>query len=262
MQGAEFMIKQQLNKFLDRELKEIRKNKRRIGSLFACVLFAIGIFVFANSGEKTDNNSNEAVPKADATKLNDKSNSDKKTESKLTAIKGLERAAANVELINPFKVDIQKSAPVVDNKPVEAAKVPPNPTIALITPPTQPAQTENTESKEKIILILKGTAISGDNKIAIIQRGILKKSDNNKDNKYNNSKDSDDLNLPKNDRNSKNFKDQSKIKSRSGTTIEKIENLMLNVGDEISGKKITDIGIDFVIFDNGERLTVQEGLSL
>lgn len=216
------MIKQQLNKFLDRELREIRENKKRIVTLFACVLFAIGIFVFANSGEKADNNSNEAVPKADATKLNDKSNSDKKTESKLTAIKGLERAAANVELINPFKVDIQNSTTAADNKPVEAAKVPPTPNIALITPPSQPAQTENTESKEKIILILKGTAISGDKKIAIIQRGIVK-----------------------NEKSKENGKIESKI---------------IHLGDEIDGRKVIDIDKNFIAFDDGERLFLQEGL--
>ena len=228
------MIKQQLNKFLDRELKEIRKNKRRILTLFACVLFAIGIFVFANSGEKIDNNSNEAVPKVDTKKLNDKSNSDKKTESKLTAIKGLERAAANVELINPFKVDIQNPAPVVDNKPVEAAKVPPTPTIAPVISPTQSAQTENTEPKEKIILILKGTAISGDKKMAVIQREIIKNHKSKEDNE------------PKDPQNK--------------TSNNKIESYQLSIGDEIDGKIILDIGRNFIVFDNDEFLYSQEGL--
>ena len=231
------MIKQQLNKFLDRELREIRENRRRIGTLFACVLFAIGIFVFANSGEKVDNNSNEAVPKVDTKKLNDKSNSDKKTESKLTAIKGLERAAANVELINPFKVDIQNPAPVVDNKPVEAAKVPSTPPIAPVITSTQSTQTENNDSKETTILILKGIAISGDKKMAIIQKsnGINNNSSKSKS---------------PNDENDKLDK----------TDSPKVQSLILNVGDKIEDHLIIDIDKNSVTFDDGKKLYVQEAL--
>ncbi len=38
------------------------------------------------------------------------------------------------------------------------------------------------------------------------------------------------------------------------------ETLFLNVGEEIGGKKISDITPDFVTFDNGERVFIQKGL--
>lgn len=38
------------------------------------------------------------------------------------------------------------------------------------------------------------------------------------------------------------------------------ETLFLTVGEEIGGKKISDITPDFVTFDNGERLFIQKGL--
>lgn len=38
------------------------------------------------------------------------------------------------------------------------------------------------------------------------------------------------------------------------------ETLFLTVGEEINGKKISDITPDFVTFDNGERIFIQKGL--
>ena len=63
-------------------------------------------------------------------------------------------------------------------------------------------------------LTLKGTAISGDKKMAIIQKSYDKN---------------------------------------------KSESHMLKLGDEINGKKIIDIGRNFIIFDDGEYLYLQGG---
>ena len=40
----------------------------------------------------------------------------------------------------------------------------------------------------------------------------------------------------------------------------KSESLLINIGDEIEGRRIVNIDKDFVVFDNGHTLYIQEAM--
>ena len=227
------MSKQKLQEFYHKELNEIKQHKTRFGAIAASLVFSLMVFSFTNGEEEIKEAVEIEPPKAVANA--DKTLSKSETNSKLTRIAGLEKASEDVGLTNPFKVDVNES-PV--NEPKTENKLP---TITpAFNPPTQlPKSIESKEPAKKIVLILKGTAISGDKKIAIIYRRIV---DKNKFKDINNKSDND-----------------SKNKLNSTKDENEIESLMLTLGDEVDGKIIIEIGKDSVIFDNGERLYLQKG---
>ena len=217
----ETMIKQKIKDFYYRELNEIREHKTRLGAIMTSLVASLMIFTFTSNEEDAKITSDTETPKA-VVKTDNKAKNNE-TNSKLTRIAGLEKASEGVELINPFKVDVKESQVAEsksENKPVMNAPA--------FNPPKPTAPIKADEPFEKIILTLKGTAISGDKKMAIIQRSTVDK---------NNSK------------NSKTSKDNSKQ-----------ESFILSLGDEVDGRKIIDIDKFSVTFDDGYRLYIQEAV--
>ena len=210
-----------LRSFYEQELNEIKQHKLRFGLIAASLAASIVLFFFFEEDNESATVSNDAAPKVvsvtkDTASINSKEVH--KTTSKVTEVIGLKRASADAELINPFKVDIIDSKPPTIQPP---AVVPTVPTLPL-------QQTKTPEPDRQIVLILKGTAISGNRKMAIIQRSVVGK---------NSSKDSED----------------SKNKDKS-------ESMMLSLGDIIDGRRIVDISRDFITFDDGHDLYIQEAL--
>ena len=215
---GEFVAENRLKDFYNREINEIMQNKLRFGLIATSLLISVAIFVFHDDeSEVTAATDREETPKivAAAKSTNDDAKSNE-TSTKVTEIVGLARASEGIELINPFKSDLIK--PPVETKAPEPVKaqIP----LPMKTPPIKTIETD-----EQVILTLKGTAISGDKKMAIIQRSIVNKS------------------------NSKNSKDNKKS-----------ESYLLNIGDEIDGRRLIAIDKDFVIFDDDSKLHLQEAL--
>ena len=217
-------MNQQFKTFLDQEFKEIKEHKNRFIAISTAFVISLGVLIFSGSDEAAPISEEEKPVRIEKATQNNKSDDKKKVESKFKNIKGLERAAAEVEIVNPFKVDIAKEEKLVEIKPVEVPKIPTP--VPIITPKEKVEPPKSVESEEKVVLVLKGTAINGDNKMAIIQRSISTK---------NNSQ-----------------------KSKSSSDNNKSENLILKIGDEFEGRFIIEINKDFVIFDDGERLYVQK----
>lgn len=192
----------ELKNFLSHELDEIKKDKVRVIGLVVC-LIALLIFLAVD-----DSSSGEEII------LNDKPPATKdlpvkvlhveKSPDGVTKVLGAKADALLIE--DPFAVEekpkLEPPPPRIDNRA---------PKISEVVPPIaiQPPKPKTEPSKET--LTLKGTAISGDNKRAMILRGD--------------------------------------------------ETLFLTIGDEISGRKISDITADFVTFDNGERVYLQKELN-
>ncbi|MBR1730405.1 MAG: hypothetical protein IJ728_12880 [Selenomonadaceae bacterium] len=207
-------MKELLKKFLERERNEIIQHKQRfIAIIVAFVASIICIFAF-NTDEETTTQSTDpkkVVETADNKPVQKSKN--KSVERK--SILGLDKIVAENEIVNPFKVDIEKP-PEVKNSEIKTD-------VKTINQPTLSIKNVLPKDEEKIILTLNGTAISGDKKMAIIQRNIVNKH---------------------------NSKDEKK----------QIESLLLNVGDSVDGRKIIDIGKNFVAFDDGQKLYIQEAL--
>ena len=223
---GEIVADSRLKGFFDREVSEIMQNKLRFGFIVASLVASATLFASTDAEtEVTSASNNESLKVAAAS--NDKSVSDKtsaniksdKPVSKITSIVGLEKDSENVELVNPFKSDLLK--PPIETRPSKPESIP-------LPQMPKPIPIKTVENSDKVVLILKGTAISGDKKMAIIQRSIVNK-DNSKDNKSSNDK---------------------------GTN----ESLLLNIGDEIDGRRIVVIDKDFVVFDDGHKLYLQEAL--
>ena len=207
-------MKELLKKFLERERDEIIQHKQRfIAIIVAFVASIICIFAF-NTDEETTTQSTDpkkVVETADNKPVQKSKN--KSVERK--SILGLDKIVAENEIVNPFKVDIEKP-PEVKNSEIKTD-------VKTINQPTLSIKNVLPKDEEKIILTLNGTAISGDKKMAIIQRNIVNKH---------------------------NSKDEKK----------QIESLLLNVGDSVDGRKIIDIGKNFIAFDDGQKLYIQEAL--
>lgn len=198
-------FKSKLKDFFQNELNEIQENKLRFAAVFICfVIAAILLFTDENSGGDNINVAENTAPietpapvenvdtnkKIIAVNNAATSNADKN----ITAVIGAN--SDNLYVSDPFKVP---------PKP----KVEPPPEIpAVITPPpvaqVLPAPTEK--------FILRGTAIIGNKKSALLQKITP------------NEKNSDD------------------------------ENLILEIGDSLNGKKIIDIDNDSLTFDDGLKI--------
>lgn len=185
----------ELKKFLQRELDELKKNKIRAVALGVCLAVLL-IFWATDSdsdGEEIDLTADVPPP---ATK-------------DLPIINlPVEKSPDGVTLVLGANAD-----PLFIGDPFageDKPKPPPNPVVTpppvIIQPP--PVPEKPAEPKEKIILT--GTAISGEFKTAMFLRGK--------------------------------------------------ETLFLTVGEEVGGKKISDISTDFVTFEDGERVFIQKEL--
>ena len=208
------MLDDKLRKFYERESNEIRQNKLRFGAIATSLVISLAILGFTSEDTETAPNSDEESLKVVSAANYETSAKDKSVEkptSKVTTVAGLKKASDTNNLLNPFKVDSDMSQ-TNQIKPPEVIPLPP-----------QPEQDKISEPSEKIVLTLKGTATSGDKKMAIIQRNV--------------------------------GEDNSKSKDKS-----KNESLLLNVGDEINGQRIVNIGKDFVVFDDGHEIHIQETL--
>lgn len=207
-------MKELLKKFLERERDEIIQHKQRfIAIIVAFVASIICIFAF-NTDEETTTQSTDPK-KVVETADNKPVQKSKNKSAERKSILGLDKIVAENEIVNPFKVDIEKP-PEVKNSEIKTD-------VKTINQPTLSIKNVLPKDEEKIILTLNGTAISGDKKMAIIQRNIVNKH---------------------------NSKDEKK----------QIESLLLNVGDSVDGRKIIDIGKNFVAFDDGQKLYIQEAL--
>ena len=207
-------MKELLKKFLERERDEIIQHKQRfIAIIVAFVASIICIFAF-NTDEETTTQSTDPK-KVVETADNKPVQKSKNKSAERKSILGLDKIVAENEIVNPFKVDIEKP-PEVKNSEIKTD-------VKTINQPTLSIKNVLPKDEEKIILTLNGTAISGDKKMAIIQRNIVNKH---------------------------NSKDEKK----------QIESLLLNVGDSVDGRKIIDIGKNFIAFDDGQKLYIQEAL--
>lgn len=183
-------------KLFSEELNEIKEHKIRVG-LLSLSLFISIIFLITNLEEEV--NAIES-PKQIEKPVEEKRTT-VKNETKSIKIAGLEKSIKDVELQNPFKSDLIKEVKEEEKQQSQIQE-------KVISQP-------RIEDKTQTILILKGTAISGDKKMAIIKCGILKSNSEDKN---------------------------------------QIDTLTVKVGDEVAGRKIIDIDKKFVAFDNGERL--------
>ena len=186
--------------------------------MFAIVVISIIVLIFSDKEDDTN-----AISKNESVKINAalnnsvKNSSETADNSNLTEILGLQKALKDEDIINPFKVDNNENSTAFEDKP-------PMPTPAVeFKPPTITAPNKNISPLPKSeTIMLKGTAISGNKKMAIVQIGKVSKNDSN------------------NDKN-------------------KIESRLLSIGDEIEGKRVIDIGKNFIAFDDGKSLSLQEG---
>ena len=191
----------ELKKFLQRELDEIKQNKFRAIGIAACFIVALIFWIVDDSSGGEEIILDEPTPIADAPPATKDfpvvSLPEEKSSEGVTLVLG-----ANADPIfigDPF-VGAEKPKPLP--QPPPKITMPPAPPI-VIQPP--PKISEPPKPQEKFILT--GTAISGTNKIAMFLRGK--------------------------------------------------ETLFLTIGEEIGGKKISDITPDFVTFADGEVLTIR-----
>jgi len=199
------------SKFKAREVAQIKEHRLRIIIAMTVSLVLASLFISFNlEDEPSASGNNNVEQPANETKEEVKSTPKIKSSQKIL---GLQKAAENVDLINPFKVDLKETPPAVP--PVIPAPVPALPVTPIMQPPTPVAA----EVEPKTILNLKGTAISGDKKLAVV--AIIKSS------KDNNGK-------------------------------SKSESQLVKIGDEVNGRKVTDIGKNFIVFDDGQKLDMSK----
>ena len=221
-------VPEQLRAFCEREIIEIKKHKLRIGALFIILICAILFFIFSDS----DNESLVVLKESQAKKIDDnvKNNSNeksKKKSKKRVKILGYDKALEEVNIVNPFKVDINPS--ITENKPVEnktAVSVP----VVKNNPAPPTVSISEVKPKDKAILILKGTVISDDKKLATIQRIVIN--------------------------NHKNYNQESKNHDEDINSKYKTETRLVQIGDMIDDRQIIDIAKDYLEFGDGERLTI------
>ena len=206
-------MKELLQKFLERERNEIIQHKQRfIAIIVAFVTSIICILILNVDEETTTTQSTDSKKVVESTDNKPVQKSKNKTTERKNIL-GLDKIVAENEIVNPFKVDIEKP-PEVKSAEIKTD-------VKTINQPALSIKNVLPKKEEKIILTLNGTAISGDKKMAIIQRNIVNKHKS---------------------------KDEKK----------QIESLLLNVGDSVDGRKIIDIGKNFVAFDDGQKLYIQE----
>lgn len=192
-----------LKNILQHELDEIKQNKVRV--IFVGVCFIVVLILWLTDGSSDDE---EIILNEPTTPVE----TPPATKDLPVKILPVEKSSDGVRLVLGANADeLFIGDPfAVKEKPEPPPKVatPPVPPIVIKPPPTQPPVQPKPQPQEKIILT--GTALSGDKKIAMFLR-------------------------------------------------EK-ETLFLSIGDEIGGKKISDINPDFVILEDDVRVFIQKEL--
>ena len=213
------VVPPELVNLLDSELIELREHRRRVAFLLTA------LFVLAVIAMLDDNDAPQPSAKLvdDTSAAVDEPSVDPiETTDRRTEIMGLAKAAEDVQLINPFAVDLPKPPPEPLVVPIVAPPPPPRlsaPAVADTRAVEIQQPVEMPEPPLKVMLTLKGTAISDDKKLAVVRREVVT------------SKDKSDERLD-----------------------DRTENRLLKIGEAIDGHKVVEIGKDFVAFDDGERL--------
>ncbi|MBQ9480333.1 MAG: hypothetical protein IJU71_12385 [Selenomonadaceae bacterium] len=205
----------ELVNLLDSELVELREHRRRVGFLLTALFVCLIILALDNE---------EAPPPAAQLVEDEPATAPVKPVERIdrrTEIIGLARASEDVELINPFAVDLPKPPPEPLIVPITAP--PPPPRLSVPPSTVESKSFEPPEPPLRVMLTLKGTAISDDKKLAVVRREVV--TSNNKSD------------------------DQPDDRSNSQP-----ENRLLKIGEAIDGRKVVDIGKDYVAFEDGERL--------
>ena len=191
----------QLKDFWQKELQEIQENKIRFAGLCICFIVLAGLFLADDGGGDEITLNETPTPEVIETADTNKNIVTVKNSAVPTADKNIKivRGANSDGLFisDPFKIP-------------EKEKIEPPPELppVIIAPPVAQVPI----SKEKFVL--RGTAIIGANKSALVQKIFVDK------------KNSD------------------------------AENLILNIGDSLNGKRVIDIGVDCLILDDGETLYI------
>ena len=185
-------------KFWRDNLKEIQENKIRFAAVLICFVFAVILFLSDDSGE-------EIILAENSAPVEISENVDAGT--KIIAVKN----SATSNLGENVKVVIGANSE--DLFVHDPFKIPPKEKVKTVEIPTEtapPPVAQIPTSNEKFIL--RGTAIIGNNKSALVQK------------------------ISGNDKNE--------------------ENLILEIGDTLNGKKIFDISTDSLILEDGETLYI------
>lgn len=195
--------------FWQKDLNELKENPLRFGGLLICFIALVILFFSDDGGGEQINTSKNPAPvetvEKPATVANDtkiitvKNAKNSNADKNITVVLGAN--SENAVVHDPFKIPQKEKFDTPP--PAEIPTVQP----AIIPPVAQ----EPPKLSEKFIL--RGTAIVGYNKSALIQ-------------------------IISNDKNSA------------------AENLILEIGDTLGGKKIIDISQDFLTFDDGEILFI------
>ena len=199
-------LKAKLQNFWQNDLKEIKESPVRFGGLLICFIATIILFFTDDGGGEEINLSENPAPvetvenvsgdkKIVPVKIAATSDADKN----ITVVLGANSDSLYIH--DPFKVHVEEK--IEEPSPVEIPTVQP----VIIAPPPPVAQDS---IKPVVKIFLRGTAVIGDKKSALIQ--IISDKDS------------------------------------------AAENLILEIGDNLDGKKIIDINQEFVTFDNGENL--------
>ena len=139
--------------FYEHEINEISQHKFRLVLIIVLLIILLVIFILTDSNDE----SKEKLFNEDVKKSQIKT---QMKESKVSEQIIYEIDDTEVQLTNPFQVDVIQTMPESEKKSDKVIFTPPNPPVL---PQPQSVKTNNN------ILILKGTAISGDKKFAIIQ---------------------------------------------------------------------------------------------
>ena len=191
----------ELKEILRREIEELKQNKIRVITLVACFILLLFFLITDDSFDGEEIVLIEEPPPI-TKDLPVKVLSVPKSQDGVKTVMGAN--AGRLFIGDPFAVEEkpQPTPPPIIQKPTPPLPKIPPPSI-VIEPKPEPIIEQ---PKEQIILT--GTAISGENKMAMFLRGN--------------------------------------------------ETLFLTIGEEIDGRKISDITPDFVTFDNGERIYFQK----
>lgn len=201
-------FKTKLQNFWQAQLDEIKENKLRFVAVFICFIVAV-IFYFTDensNGEEIDLSENvtpvetpEPVENVDADKkiITVKNAATSNADKNITVVLGAN--SENLYVRDPFKVP---------PKP----KIQPPPELSAIVVPPPVAQIPPAPTAK---FILRGTAIIGEKKSALIQKIIL-----------------DDKNSDE-------------------------ENLILEIGDTLNGKKIIDINQESLTLDDNSKIFIE-----
>ena len=198
------VVPPELRAVIDNELTELRAHRRRVSFLVLTMFALMTVMIFDD---------NESAPQAEPSVEEAPTVTAEppvKAKDRRTEIIGLAKASEGVKLINPFAVELPKP--------------PPEPVIVLPpprTPPSAPIITDKISKPKplRVMLTLKGTAISDDKKFAVVNRRVISSKENS-----------------------------------DAQTDERTEHRLLKIGETIDGREVVDIGKDYVEFDDGDRL--------